>query len=166
MPHGVQRASYAHPPGADPTWAARRSLVGAPRTCVPRSATGCAPKGRSQVGHFLPPACSLHFGLHTSFAHSTAYTPHTRHGFTHRDTESVPHTEQSPSGPSQPPPVANLSSLYPPRTHVKSILAPPARAAHTLLGAVPSRREATQNGAMCIYHVRAAAPRATEGCSL
>ena len=27
--------------------------VGAPRTCVPRSATGCAPKGRSQVGHFL-----------------------------------------------------------------------------------------------------------------
>jgi hypothetical protein len=60
------------------------------------------------------PPCSLHFGLHTSFAHSTAYTAHTRHGFTHRDTESVPHTEQSPSGPSQPPPVANLSSLYPP----------------------------------------------------
>ena len=27
--------------------------VGAPRTCLPRSATGCAPKGRSQVGHFL-----------------------------------------------------------------------------------------------------------------
>ena len=27
--------------------------VGAPRTCVPRSATGCAPKGRAQVGHFL-----------------------------------------------------------------------------------------------------------------
>ena len=27
--------------------------VGATRTCAPRSATGCAPKGRSQVGHFL-----------------------------------------------------------------------------------------------------------------
>ena len=29
--------------------------VGAPRTCLPRSATGCAPKGRSHVGHFLYP---------------------------------------------------------------------------------------------------------------
>jgi hypothetical protein len=86
---------------------------------------------------------------HTSFAHSTAYTPHTRHGFTHRDTESVPHTEQSPSGPSQPPPVANLSSLYPPRTHVKSILAPPARAAHTLLGAALGARRLRM--ARCAY---------------
>jgi hypothetical protein len=95
------------------------------------------------------PPCSLHFGLHTSFAHSTAYTAHTRHGFTHRDTESVPHTEQSPSGPSQPPPVANLSSLYPPRTHVKSILAPPARAAHTLLGAALGARRLRM--ARCAY---------------
>ena len=78
-----------------------------------------------------------------------AYTPHTRHGFTHRDTESVPHTEQSPSGPSQPPPVANLSSLYPPRTHVKSILAPPARAAHTLLGAALGARRLRM--ARCAY---------------
>ena len=110
------------------------------------------PAARRRVGRrsgtFCRP-CSLHFGLHTSFAHSTAYTPHTRHGFTHRDTESVPHTEQSPSGPSQPPPVANLSSLYPPRTHVKSILAPPARAAHTLLGAALGARRLRM--ARCAY---------------
>ena len=37
--------------------------VGATRTCAPRSATGCAPKGRSQVGHFLH--CSTTAGMIT-----------------------------------------------------------------------------------------------------
>jgi hypothetical protein len=45
--HGVHRASARDRPYLGST------KVGAPRTCVPRSATGCAPKGQSQVGHFL-----------------------------------------------------------------------------------------------------------------
>ena len=102
------------------------------------------------------PPCSLHFGLHTSFAHSTAYTAHTRHGFTHRDTESVPHTEQSPSDPSQPTPVANLSSLYPPPHPREEHPGTSCEGSAYFAWRCP-RREATQNGAMCIYHVRAAA---------
>ena len=59
---------------------------------------------RSTVSPPQSPVLTALWTIHTSFAHSTAFTAHTRHGFTHRDTESVPHTEQTRSGPSTTPP--------------------------------------------------------------
>ena len=60
QPKPLPNSNTCQPKSPAATRAARRprlylgsTKVGATRTCVPRSATGCAPKGRSQVGHFL-----------------------------------------------------------------------------------------------------------------
>ena len=99
------------------------------------------------------PPCSLHFGLHTSFAHSTAYTQLTRDTALHTATQRACRTPSKPDLVRQPPPPGNLFSLSPPHpppfTRRAHPVAPPARAAHTLLGAALGARRLRM--ARCAY---------------